>query len=227
MRAVNLLPRELAADRRGLPPLVPRVGAAAVPVIAIVLVSVGYSHAHSTVTSEKAQLAAIQAAATAATTETPAAVERADAGLIAVRGQRLAALQSVLGKQVAWDITLAQISRLLPAGVWLNSLNAQSPTPEDSSAAGTTPTPPPAGGTTTPTGFTINGFARTNGDVALLLQRLQLLPTLTGVTLGSVTGSTVGTTPAVSFTITAGVQPGPGSGSTATTSTPAATTPPP
>ena len=62
MRAVNLLPREAVAERRRQgPSQLPRVGAAAVPVIAIGLLVIGYTSGHSAVTAKQAQLTAIQA----------------------------------------------------------------------------------------------------------------------------------------------------------------------
>ena len=71
-------------------------------------------------------------------------------------------------------------------------------------AVPTTPAPAPTTGPTSgPAGFTINGYTYTMDDVALLLQRLQLLPTLSNVTLGSTSGSTIGLKSVVQFSITA------------------------
>ena len=210
MRAVNLLPRELLPQQRALPRYAPIAGAAAVPVIALVLVFVGYSRAHSTVTSDEAQLASAQAAAAAAgSSQTVPATATADATLTAERTQRLNALQTVLADQIPWDVSLNQFARALPANVWLSSLTATSPTPESTpatTAATTTTTPAPAPAAPAATSFTITGYARTEDDVALLLQHLQLLPSLTNVTLGSVTQSTVGNESVVQFTVMAAVQ---------------------
>jgi Tfp pilus assembly protein PilN len=204
MRAVNLLPRELIQERGTLPKPVPLAGAVAVPAIALVLVVVGYSHAHSTVASERAQLAAAQAAAAAAAAADHAAAvsATAESGLAAQRTQRLAALKAVLAKQVPWDVSLGQLARALPRNVWLSSLTAISPTPE-SSVAPTAAT----GAASSTTSFTMNGYGRTEQDVALTLQHLQLLPSLTDVTLGQTAQSTIGTATVVQFTITATLQP--------------------
>ena len=40
----------------------------------------------------------------------------------------------VLGNEVAWDTTLLEVARVLPANVWLTSLTATSPTPADAVA---------------------------------------------------------------------------------------------
>ncbi|HLX21422.1 MAG TPA: PilN domain-containing protein [Gaiellaceae bacterium] len=198
MRAVNLLPSQLAAERKPLPNLLPLAGAVAVPVISVILVGVGYSHAHSTVTSEQAELAAVQAHAPTVTATAPSP----DAGLIAERSARLTALQTVLAKQVPWDVTFSQLGRLLPSGVWLTSLTAQSPTPEGSPAA--TASSSSTGGSTT---LTVNGYALTDADLALLMQRLALLPALTNLSLPTMSTSKIGNATVLSFTITGSVEP--------------------
>jgi len=222
MRAVNLLPREVVTERRQLPKAVPLAGAAAVPVIALVLVVVGYSRAHSTVSSEQAQLASAQAAAAvAARAQARAAasssVTTEAAQLAAVRSARLTALKDVLANEVSWDVTLDRLGRVVPAGVWLTDITLASPTPE---ATSTSTTPPPstaATTTTTPSApttapapaaatTTMNGYARTETDVALLLQRLQLLPTWTDVTLGSVGQTKLADTTVVQFSVSASVE---------------------
>jgi Tfp pilus assembly protein PilN len=209
MRAVNLLPKELVAERRALPGFVGVAGAAAVPLIAVVLVVIGYSRAHSTVKAEQAQLAAAQAAATAAASRAAASaasasVPPAEAALAAVRTQRLSALRAVLGKEMPWDVTLGQLARVLPTGVWLSDLTASSPVSEGSATTTTSSssTPPSGGGTT----FTIDGYGHSEADVAQLLQRLQLLPVLTNVSLATASQTTIGKTSVVQFQITATVQ---------------------
>ncbi len=205
MRAVNLLPRELAPERRALPKVVPLAGAIGVPALALMLVVIGYSRAHATVSANEAQLAAARAAAAAAERAAAPAVAAPSpaADLASVRTARLAALRDVLGKEMPWDVALGQLARVLPAGVFLSDLTASSPTP-----AGTPTAAAPAAGSTATT-FTINGYARSELDVALLLQHLQLLPSLSGVTLTSAAQTTVGKTPLVQFSVTASVQAAP------------------
>ena len=117
-----------------------------------------------------------------------------------------------------------QIARVLPANIWLTQLNALSPTP-------TTAAPPPAAPTTTTSSgsssssssaativpaapsaiFTITGYAYSHDDVAHLLARLALVPSLANVTLGSTSSATVGPKAVVQFTVNATMQAGPGS----------------
>ena len=226
MRAINLLPKQAVSQpRAGLGAKLPFVGSAAVPVIAVILVIVGYSSGQSAVTAKRAQLAALNAQVAAAAKPVALAVSTPTlntAGLVAERTQRLSALQSVLGNEVAWDTTLLNVARVLPANVWLTSLTAISPTPADAvapapvpaSTDSTTTTPadtpaPAAAPTASATGFTIAGSTYTEADVAALLQRLQLLPTLTNVTLVSTTEMLVGKKSLVEFNVTASLKPTP------------------
>jgi Tfp pilus assembly protein PilN len=228
MRAVNLLPRDDARTRRGLPSPWVMVAATA-PVVAGCLVYVGYSVEHAKVVDKTAKLAAIQARLDRLTTAQSGLA--AESGLVGLRGARMVALQDALSKSMVWDVTLQDLARVLPKGVSLTSLSAQSPTPA-ASAATTTGAPAPVP-TTAPQTFNLVGLAATHDQVAELLERLSLLPMLTNVTLGSTSTVTVTapapaptaaslgvtTTPTkppptqLQFTVTAGVvQPGQGAG---------------
>jgi Tfp pilus assembly protein PilN len=214
MRAVNLLPREAIREPRKIPSTLPLVAALTVPLVAGALVIIGYSGAHSALAVKRAQLAALRAhAAPVATAVSPATVSAA-AGLVDQRTQRLAALRLALGKQLPWDVTLRDVARVLPADVWLTSLGATSPSPADAvtapaPVASTTTTPaPPAQPSSSGAGFTMGGYAFTEDDVALLLRRLQLLPSLGNVTLVSTTSQTeTGSKPLVQFQLTAVIEP--------------------
>jgi Tfp pilus assembly protein PilN len=219
MRAVNLLPRDDARARRGLPSPWVMVAATA-PVVAGCLVYVGYSTEHSKVVDKRTELAAIQARLDSLT-RAQAGIA-AESGLVGVRSQRIAALQDALSKSMVWDVTLEDLARVLPKGVSLTSLSAQSPTPA-ASAVTTTGLPAPVP-TNTPQTFNLVGLAKTHDQVAEVLERLSLLPMLTNVTLGNtstVTVTTPGPTPTAAnlgattptkapktqlqFTVTAGV----------------------
>jgi Tfp pilus assembly protein PilN len=203
MRAVNLLPQQAIGEQPRLPKALPLVGAAAVPVIALLLLIVGYAGGHSAVATNRTQLEALRAQI-AASASVPAAATPVvnTSAIVTSRMARRAALEDVLGKQVAWDTTLRDVARVLPATVWLTSLTATSPISAESSTA---PAPVPAG--TPATGFAISGDTYSENDVALLLQRLQLLPTLTGVTLGSTSQTSIGARVLIQFTISAALQP--------------------
>jgi Tfp pilus assembly protein PilN len=200
MRAVNLLPKDEARSSRGLPsPWI--MLSATVPVIAGTLVYLGYSSEHSKVTERKSELAIVQAQIDK--------LSRAQAGLqaqsvlVGLRSTREAALQDALSKSVAWDVTLKDLARVLPPGVALTSLSAQSPTPAASGPMST-----PLAATSSSAGIALQGTAQNHGQIAEVLERLSLLPMLTNVTLGT-TSTTVNTSgpPQVTFQLSATIQP--------------------
>jgi len=202
MRAVNLLPRELAPERPSAKQALPFVGAAAVPHVAGALLFIGYTSAHANVADQLGEVSALRLEVARA--KPVAATKTVDtSALVSTRAQRRAALEDAVAKEVAWDRTLGDVARVLPAAVWLSDMTVVSPTPADSAVPATPAAVPTTGPTSGPAGFTINGYTYTMDDVALLLQRLQLLPTLSNVTLGSTSGSTIGLKDVVQFSITA------------------------
>lgn len=205
MRAVNLLPKDLVAERPSYKEALPVVGAAFVPLLTVLLVFVGYTNAHSDASAQLGRVAALQLEL--ARTKPAAAVKTVDTSeLTSSRTARRTALQTALSKQMAWDRTLGDVARVLPSAVWLTDLTAVSPTPADSLTVAPTPAPAPTTGpSSTASGFTIDGYTLTMDDVALLLQRLQLLPTLSNVTLSSTSQSVIGEKPVVQFSITASI----------------------
>ena len=185
MRAVNLLPRDEARSGRGLPsPWV--LLAATVPVIAGSLVYLGYSTEHAKVADRSAELAAVQAQVDKFASKQ--AGVRAQGELVGLRGKRQAALEDALGKSFAWNVTLDEIARVLPKGIALTNLNAQSPTPASASAAAASAAAAAASiAAAAPTSFTILGTAGSHDQIAELLERLSLLPMLTNVNLNNTT----------------------------------------
>jgi Tfp pilus assembly protein PilN len=204
MRAVNLLPKDLAPERPSYKQMLPYVGACAVPLIAAFLVVIGYSRAHADATTQAGQVAALQIEVARA--KPAEAVKTIDtSALVSSRAARRAALQDALGKEMAWDHTLGDVARVLPTSVWLTDLTATSPTPADSAAPVAAAPAPATGPSAAASGFTVNGYTYTMDDVALLLQRLQLLPTLSNVTLASTSMSAIGVKPVIQFSITASI----------------------
>ena len=202
MRAVNLLPREIAPERPSYKQMLPYLGACSVPLLTASFIFVGYTRAQADATTLLGQVSVLQLEVERTT---PAVKTKTvdTSALVSTRAQRRAALEDAVAKEVAWDRTLGDVARVLPATVWLSDMTVVSPTPADA-AVPTTPAPAPTTGPTSgPAGFTINGYTYTMDDVALLLQRLQLLPTLSNVTLGSTSGSTIGLKNVVQFSITA------------------------
>lgn len=225
MRAVNLLPREaIVVERKHLTRALAPIGAAAVPVIAAGLVAIGYSSAHSLTGSRAKELANVEAAMPKTVPAAKVSSAAPELSMLnASIGARDAALTDALGKQMPWDTTLGDIARVIPAGVWLTSLSAASPTAPDTPAPVPAPSTATTTGTTTTTAqapapsptpsssaaFSISGSALTEDDVALLLTRLELLPSLANVTLGSTSSSGDGKKQLWTFNITANVQPPP------------------
>jgi hypothetical protein len=202
VRAVNLLPRDLAPERAPVKEVLPVLAAASVPLAAAMLVFIGYARAHADAKEELGHVVALQLEVDRAK---PLAMTKTvdTSALVSSRAARRSALADAVSKEVAWDRTLGDVARVLPATVWLSDLTVVSPTPADS-AAPTTPAPTPSTGPSSgKSGFMIDGYTYTMDDVALLLQRLQLLPTLSNVTLTSTATSTIGLKKVVTFSITA------------------------
>jgi Tfp pilus assembly protein PilN len=214
VHAVNLLPRQLeVAPERRVQHLA-LAGAAAVPVIAMIFVVIGYSSAHSTVAAEQAKFAALQTQIAAlggvtSAAQKPVADTAAVAqlnGLIAERTARRVELDGVLSQELPWDSMLRDVARILPDDVWLTALSVQSPV--TFGTASPAAAPPAAGSSTSAAAnnLTIAGFGVSAKSIALLLVRLRLLPTLSNVTLGTTTSSTVGAKAVVQFSVTAAIQ---------------------
>ena len=199
MQAVNLLPayarpagRWATVGKELAPARVIRIGGI-VAVAAAVMVAGLYfyersvvSKRHATLSDAKARLAAVEA------TAAPLRAAQADSA------SREAAIRSVVSQRVVWEKVLRDLGAVLPDQVYLSSLQfspaaAAAPlTPSDTStstdttSSTTTPAPAP-----TPSGavFTVSGSANSHVRVALVLDRLALLPWLTDVTLQSSTHS--------------------------------------
>lgn len=205
MQAVNLLPayarpagRWATVGKELAPARVIRIGGI-VAVAAAVMVAGLYfyersvvSKRHATLSDAKARLAAVEA------TAAPLRAAQADSA------SREAAIRTVVSQRVVWEKVLRDLGAVLPDQVYLNSLQftpavSAAPAPSDTStstdttSSTTTATPAP-----TPSGavFTVSGSANSHVRVALVLDRLALLPWLTDVTLQSSThsGGTAGST---------------------------------
>ena len=190
MRAVNLLPSELRPGNRwaklGREVQARRVlGASGIAagVLAIGLMGL-VVHERGVVADRQSELREVEARLVAA--EAKAAEVRAAQ---AASAARLAAVRDVIARRVVWEDVMRDLGRVLPASVYLQSMQVASTAaaPADGSA---------------PTGFTIVGFADSQNRVAQVLDRLALLPWLSGVTLtSSLRGGGEDTATPVQFTI--------------------------
>ena len=213
MEAVNLLPlqarpgRRWATVGRDASPRRVLTGGAAVACVAVVGLGLAYVHERSVLNDQRATLAAVQTEVVAADAKA-APIRAAQSGVAA----RMPAATTVTASRIAWESLLADLSRVMPRRVRLQTLSMQSPTPLAAGAA--TPAAAPAtppGSTPTPSvgsaPFTVTGVATSHVRVALVLDRLASLPWLTNVTLVS---STNGASLAAgdTFSVNAGFNPG-------------------
>jgi Tfp pilus assembly protein PilN len=177
MQALNLLPADLRPEERpflstSIAPRRARQGAAAAVAVAVVAVGGLYLHARSSVHGKKSDLSSVQAqlATVQAKVDAIQAVQAKMSG-------RLVVLRAITGTRMNWDSTLADLARVLPGGVFLTNLQASSA----STVASTVAAVPTVPGTT----FTIAGVAPSSVRIALVLDRLALLPWLSDITLQS------------------------------------------
>jgi Tfp pilus assembly protein PilN len=224
MQAVNLLPayarpghrwasvgKDLSA-RRAL-----TVGGIAAGALAIALGGL-YAYERSVVSDKRSELATTQARLTAVNAQ--AAPFRATEALVTAR---LASATTVVQNRIPWENVLGGLSRVLPSQVYLTSLQAMTPMPAASLAAGPTaattaaaaPVAAPVPGAPA-TGFSVQGNASSQVRVALVLDRLALMPWLSNITLVSI--SKAATTPGSSngggdqFSVDATFNQAPGGG---------------
>jgi len=196
MRAVNLLPVEERGGRRR-PPAAP-VAVAGLGVILASVLAVGFFSASGKVDEREQELTVLerQVAAARRAAKPAKPVRR---GRSAERNKRLTALNDALGKRLAWDRVLRDVSLVLPDDVWLSSLKAGEP-----GAAGASSTP----ATPTPSALTVTftGFTYSQEGVARLLTRLGLAPELTNVRLQQSSVTEVGRQEIFGFTVLADVK---------------------
>jgi Tfp pilus assembly protein PilN len=211
MRAVNLLPSERSpqADPRGGAATggvltSTRVAIAGAGLALIVSGVVGYTFvgARGDAAEKREALAAIEEQVAQAEAEVEAAA-RANQQVAApvlpadVKAQ-LDAFRMVASTRMQWDLLLGDVSRVLPSGSWLSSLTLQ--------GAPTTPSTSTPITATTPTGFVASGYALSHNTVARLMQRLELVPMLSEITLQRSEKANVGADEAFQFTLSANVR---------------------
>jgi Tfp pilus assembly protein PilN len=197
MDAVNLLPleyrerkrkRQTPADnldgRRTL-----RIGGV-VALVFVVLLGAVFFREHQLISSKKKELANNQAQIAAVQSQVDA-VRTAQA---AVSG-RLSVARSLTGTRMNWDRALNDFARILPTNSFLTNIQLSAPYTAASAAAAVAPVAPSTDGvetapgtTTTPVGvstLTLAGSAPSTPAVALVMDRLALIPWLSNVTLAS------------------------------------------
>ena len=186
MRAVNLLPGgDESGEGRKVPPVPVLVGCIGAVLVTAVL-AVLFLSASSSVA--KQQRALQDAQAEYAAIPAPPAPSPVDSQLPQQRTTRVTALATALGQRVAWDRILREVSQVVPSDVFLVTLNALSPTVAPPAVA-------TAGGVSAlPEGFTVTGCTYSQDSVARFLARLDVVPDLSGMTLGKSSASGDGST---------------------------------
>jgi Tfp pilus assembly protein PilN len=213
MEAVNLLPlharpgRRWAAVGRDASPRRVLTGGAAVACVVVVGVGLAYVHQRSVMNDQRATLAAVQTEVATADAEA-APLRAAQAGVAA----RMPAATAIASRRIAWESLLADLSRVMPRRVRLQTLSLQSPTPlaPGATAPATAPATPPSSTPAPSAGaapFTVTGVATSHVRVALVLDRLASLPWLSNVTLVSSTNG-ASLSAGDTFSVNAGFNPG-------------------
>jgi Tfp pilus assembly protein PilN len=202
MDAVNLLPLEYRERKRpsrfaaaeelnGRRTL--RLGGGIALLFAVLLGAL-FVHERSVVNSKRKELADTQAriAAIAPRVQT---IKDAQAAI----SNRLAAAQSITAGRMNWDRALTDFAKIIPASAYVTNMQVNAPVP---SAAPASAADAAATTTAVASGMTIAGVAPGTNGVALVMDRLSLLPWLSGVTLQSAGRQADGTS---TFNMTAGV----------------------
>jgi Tfp pilus assembly protein PilN len=198
MRAVNLLPAQRVEKRQDDVQSRTRASKAIAVAggVALVLVAavcaVAYSHGRSDVRDRQESLGRVQSQVAQA--QAAAAVSAAAA---AAMQSHLVAITSAASGRTAWDSLLDQLSRVMPNGAWLESLQT---TPAAAAETSTTPdsTSDTGSADVTTNGLsssaaaapaaatvTVTGYARSQATVAQVLDRLAFMPSLSDVSLQS------------------------------------------
>lgn len=203
MQAVNLLthdPRTRTTRLPAIPKPSPRITAGIVSSLLALGLGAAYLSATSAVGERQRELAGVSA-------EERALIARVEGAgneqALVDREQRDAALRDALVYRIPWDQVLRDVARVLPAGASVTSLSAQLPALP--APAADAPPPDPAAAAA-PTGLVLNGVALTQPTVALVLDRLELVPVLVGVQLQSSTETKVGDRTARAFAIAASIR---------------------
>jgi Tfp pilus assembly protein PilN len=226
MRAVNLLPREAAKQRKTLAAQKPALVGAGCGVFIMGALALGFMHESGSVSSTQKELE--QAKQELANTPRPVKVTQAvdpNAQLAGEKSARITAVSTVVGARIGWDRILREFSLVLPDDVSLTSLTLQTPQASPTAAV-VTGVPAVA-----PVSLTIVGDTYSHDSVARLLARLSLIPELTDVTLSSDASSAAtgaedsGGPNLISFTITAALKVDPAASSL--TAPPVVVAPPP
>ncbi len=172
MKAVNLLPLERRRPTT-MSPLTPIVGrplfVAVGLVVVVVAVVLGFEtrSASSSVGNKQRQLAEVQRQIAA----TPSRALSASA-LAPASSQR-----ALAQRRLSWDVFLGSVSRVMPEDVWLVGLTANPSGSAATPATTSSSTSSSSSSLAAPaTPFAISGYTYSHSSVAMLMDRLALIP---------------------------------------------------
>jgi Fimbrial assembly protein (PilN) len=210
MKAVNLLPESRRAttrsavksQERAARMVVITTGAAVFLIAALSAVAV--VNGRSAAKDKQATLDALQQQVADAQASTRAEEQKKSEVKIRFDAVALAASPA---RRMRWDVLLDAVSRALPKGAWLSTMQADSPTPVvvDPTKA---PASAPGAAATLPTQFVVGGFVTSNTVLPQVLRRLSLLPMLSNLWLQQTSRVDIGSKTAISFTIVADLEGG-------------------
>lgn len=220
MRPANLLPSDLRESRRRLP-TAPLVVMGAGVAVGMTLAG-GFVVTSGTVKDRQTELDALRAQLAAVPRRRPPVI-KVSPEVKTEQSARMGAVNEALGKRVAWDRVLRQVSQILPEDVWLKTLTATSPNATGAAAVAAAPSSSSdasssSSGSSTPSsssasgapaqGLVFDGYTYSQEGVARLLSRLALIPDLENVRLQKSSTTEIAKRQIVDFTIAADVRVG-------------------
>jgi Tfp pilus assembly protein PilN len=195
MRAVNLIPAE---ERGGSGIAVGRSGGSVYAVLGLIaglaVLALLYGVSAHQVSSRQAEVASLNAKAAQA--QARAAALTPYTSFVAMREQRVQAVDTLVNSRFDWAHAFHELGRVLPANVSLTSLTGTVGSASGSGSSGKTSATASSGASVssaTPPGsvptFTIAGCTTSQAQVALVLDRLRLIDGVSEVSLQSSTKS--------------------------------------
>ena len=171
MRAINLLPKDAERARRTTPDPALLTGIIG---FAVVIVALGWMFMSASRTVQDKQGQRDDLAGKLAEINRlnpPPTILPIQQAMSPLQAPRVSAATSALGYRIPWDDVLGQIAQALPSGVKLTTLTATSPISPNTTFLQSI-------GSDTTTNLTLGGWTYANESVALLMTRLELLPSL-------------------------------------------------
>jgi Tfp pilus assembly protein PilN len=195
MRAVNLLPKDAERARRTTPDPALLIGVAGFAIVLAALFSMFLSASQKVQDRKNTRDQSQQNYDLMTKHNPPPKVLPVQEKVASLESERISAVSSALSFRVPWSNILGQVALVMPSGVKLTTLSANTPVPAN--AASTVA----AGGATGR--LDITGWTYSMESVVLLMTRLKILPPLSSVTINSSTKNTGASPVTYTFSISA------------------------